>query len=97
VASTRASGSGRARSRSIQSASCRSRWIPSSRRSIASASVSRPGPEQSSSGRRARARRSNIASTPSVGSIARTSTAAPRPGSPQTTFSMKCMPYVKYT
>jgi hypothetical protein len=68
--------------------------LPFIGRPIASACVSFPGPEQSSSSRLTR-RRSRISSTPSTGSSARISTAAPTPSSSATAFSSEWIPYEK--
>ena len=59
-----------------------------------SACVSLPGPEQRSSAR-ARPRRWRISSTPSTGSSARISTAAPTPSPSATAFSSEWIPYEK--
>jgi hypothetical protein len=64
---------------------------PFSSSPIPSATVSLPGPEQSSRGSlRPRLRR--MLSTPRVGSSARTRTAAAAPSGSQTAFSMLWMP-----
>ncbi len=57
-----------------------------------SACVSLPGPLQRSS-TRSRPRRARIASSPSSGSSARISTAAPTPSASVTAFSSAWMPY----
>ena len=65
---------------------------PSHAGPIASACVSRPGPEQSArSGTLPRRRR--ISSNPWVGSSARNSTAAANPSGPHTTFTHQWTPY----
>ena len=60
--------------------------------STPSACVSLPGPEHRSSSR-SRPRRARISSTPSSGSSARISTAAPTPSASQTALSSAWMPY----
>ena len=69
----------------------RTRSEPLRSSSIPSACVSLPGPEQRSS-RRSSPRRSRMRSTPSSGSSARISTAAPTPSSSQTALSRAWMP-----
>ena len=62
------------------------RSSPSSERSMARAWVSRAGPEQRWTSRRAAGLLANMMGSPSVGWSARMSTAVPSPGRPQTTL-----------
>ncbi len=72
------------------------RRLPFRSRPMPRAWVSLPGPEHRSSGRW-RPRRARISSSPSRGSSARMSTAAPVPSSSHTALNRAWMPYERYT